>query len=66
MDEDNIQFITLRIRSPKLIQDALAIPDKEWERVYLPIPKRKHKHVKVHQSQARGTRSIQPSDVHPA
>lgn len=51
LDEANIQFITLRVRSQKLIQDALAIPDKEWERVYLPIPKRKYKHVKVHQSQ---------------
>lgn len=51
LDEAGIQFITLRIRSQKLLQDAGAIPEKEWERVYLPIPKRKHKHVKVHQSQ---------------
>jgi transposase len=51
LDAADIKFITLRIRSQKLIQETLAIPDKEWERVYLPIPKRKHKHVKVHQSQ---------------
>lgn len=51
LDKADIKFITLRIRSKNLIQDTQAIPDKDWERVYLPIPKRKHKHVKVHQSQ---------------
>lgn len=51
LDRENVKFITLRTRSQKLIEQALMIPEKEWEKVYLPIPKRKHKHVKVHESQ---------------
>ncbi|MEW6233814.1 MAG: transposase [Candidatus Omnitrophota bacterium] len=51
LDKDNIKFITLRIRSQKLIEEALRLPEAEWEKVYLPIPKRKYKHVKAHQSQ---------------
>jgi transposase len=50
LDEENVKFITLRKRSNKLIQETLKIPEKEWEKVYLPIPKRKHKHVKVFQN----------------
>lgn len=46
----NIKFITLRTRSKRLIEETLKIPEKEWEKVYLPIPKRKYKHVKVHES----------------
>jgi len=40
----------MRKRSKRLIEETLKIPDNEWEKVYLPIPKRKRKHVKVHQS----------------
>ena len=50
LDKDDIKFITLRIKSKKLIDETLKIPEKDWERVYLPIPKRKHKHVKVYQN----------------
>ena len=50
LDEAKVKFITLRIRSKKLIEEALHIPDQDWEKVYLPIPKRKYKHVKVYQS----------------
>jgi transposase len=50
LDDDNIKFITLRRRSKKLIDEALAIPDSQWENVHLPIPKRKYKDVKVHHS----------------
>lgn len=50
LDKNDIKFITLRIRNKRLIEETLKIPDKDWERVYLPIPKRKYKHVKVHQS----------------
>jgi transposase len=51
LDEENIKFITLRTRSKKLIEGTLKIPEKDWEKIYLPIPKRKYKHVKVHQSE---------------
>jgi len=50
LDETTIKFITLRKRSKRLIEETLKIPENDWEKVYLPIPKRKHKHVKVHQS----------------
>ena len=50
LDETTVKFITLRKRSKRLIEETLKIPDNEWEKVYLPIPKRKRKHVKVHQS----------------
>lgn len=50
LDKEDIRFITLRIRSKSLIEETLKIPEKEWQRVYLPIPKRKYKHVKVHES----------------
>jgi transposase len=50
LDENNIKFITLRRRSKKLIENTLKIPEEDWERIYLPIPKRKYKHLKVHQS----------------
>jgi hypothetical protein len=50
LDEDKVKFITLRTRGKKLLEETLKIPDKDWEKVYLPIPKRKYKHVKVHQS----------------
>jgi transposase len=50
LDKDGIKFITLRTRSKSLIEEALKIPEKQWQKVYLPIPKRKYKHVKVLES----------------
>jgi hypothetical protein len=52
LDSAGVKFITLRRRNKKMIEDALEIPEREWEKVYLPIPKRKYKHVKVHESKA--------------
>jgi len=49
LNENNIKFITLRTRK-SLIEKALKIPDNQWQKVYLPIPKRKYKHIKVHES----------------
>jgi transposase-like protein len=46
----NIKFITLRTRSKRLIEETLKIPEEQWQKVYLPIPKRKYKDVKVHES----------------
>jgi len=50
LNENNIKFITLRTRSKSLIEETLKIPDNQWQKVYLPIPKRKYKHIKVHES----------------
>jgi len=50
LDQAGVRFITLRIKNKKLVQETLRIPDSQWEKVYLPIPKRKHKHVKVYES----------------
>lgn len=51
LDKENIKFITLRRKSKDLIEETLKIPQNEWEKVYLPIPKRKYKHVRVHESE---------------
>lgn len=40
--EKPVKFITLRRRGPKLIEDAVAAPKEDWQKVRLPIPKRKH------------------------
>jgi len=43
LDSDGIKFITLRrSRGKKMIENAMAIPDDEWEEVPLDIPKRKY------------------------
>ncbi len=51
LEDENIKFITLRKRSAKLIQETLDVPEDEWSRVYISIPKRKYKHVSVHESE---------------
>lgn len=47
---DSVKFITLRKRNKALLANTLAIPDDEWKKLYLPIPKRQHKHCRVHES----------------
>ncbi len=49
--EDNVRFITLRKRNPKLLEDTKNIPEKDWKKVNLPIPKRKYQHVSVYESE---------------
>ena len=49
--KDNVRFITLRKRTQALIANTEKIPEKEWQKMYLPIPKRKHKSCKVYVSQ---------------
>ena len=48
--KDGIQFITLRKRTQALIAGTEKIPEKEWQKIYLPIPKRKHKSCMIHVS----------------
>lgn len=47
---DNVKFITLRKRNKALLAKTLTIKDDEWNKLYLPIPKRHHKHCRVHES----------------
>jgi hypothetical protein len=51
IDQADVKFITLRRRSKKMIDEALAFPDDQWQKVQLDIPKRKYKNVKVHESE---------------
>jgi len=51
LEDDKIKFITLRKRYAKLIKKTLDLPPKEWDKVYISIPKRKYKHVSVHESE---------------
>lgn len=53
LEEDKIKFITLRKRSAKLIEDILALPEKEWDKIHISIPKRKYKNVSVHESEVK-------------
>lgn len=46
-----INFITLRKRTKKLISYVETIPKEQWQRVYIPIPKRKNKACLVHVSE---------------
>lgn len=56
----NIKFITLRTRSAGLIKETLNIPEQDWKKVYLPIPKRKYKHVTVHENRVTLVEGQQP------
>lgn len=50
LTEDGIRFITLRKRNKKLIETTKQIPEKEWKKVTLPIPKRKYQQVSVYEN----------------
>jgi len=47
---DKVKFITLRKRNKALLASTLTIPDTDWKKLYLPIPKRQHKHCRVYES----------------
>ena len=51
LEDDKVKFITLRKRYAKLIKETLDLSPKEWDKVYISIPKRKYKHVSVHESE---------------
>lgn len=48
--QDNIKFITLRKRNQQLLHHTRSIPDSQWQKLKLDIPKRKHKSCSVHES----------------
>ena len=43
------KFITLRKRNASLLKQTSKIPRENWKRLFLPIPKRKRKHVSVYE-----------------
>jgi transposase len=47
ISKKDVKFITLRKRNIKIITEVLEISEKEWNKIYLPIPKRKYKYVSV-------------------
>lgn len=50
LDGLGVRFITLRRRGKKLADQTAAIPAAQWQRVRLPIPKRKHQVFQAHES----------------
>jgi hypothetical protein len=52
----HVKFITLRIRNKNLLEQTRALPEAQWQKVKLPIPKRKYQTFLAHEStvQLRG------------
>ena len=48
--KQKIKFITLRKRNAKLLEKTELIPDKQWQKVKIDIPKRKYTKVSVNES----------------
>ena len=48
-----VKFITLRKRYAKLVKETEELPKEVWKKIYVPIPKRKHKRVSVYENQVR-------------
>ncbi len=53
LDEMGIQFITLRRRSPKLLQEIEQLPRSAWRTVELEVPTRKYRRPRVHEEKVR-------------
>jgi len=51
LGEAGIKFITLRKKGKNVIGEATGISEEKWKKFYLPIPKRKHRHVKVYEGE---------------
>jgi hypothetical protein len=50
-NQEPIKFITIRKRNTKLILETLQIPDDQWTKTYLPIPKRKNQRFLVFENE---------------
>ena len=50
-EEPKITFITLRKRNQNLLKETFEIPESDWQKVTLPIPKRKHQTFLVHENE---------------
>jgi hypothetical protein len=51
LDQAHIKFITLRSRSKTLIEHTEAVRDDQWQKIKLPIPKRKKQKFLAHESE---------------
>lgn len=51
LEDAGVKFIALRKRFASLLEETEKIPKNEWKKVYVAIPKRKHKHVLVHEQE---------------
>lgn len=51
LSKQKVHFITLRKRNKNLIAATEKIPEEEWQKIHLPIPKRKHKSCRIHVSE---------------
>lgn len=50
LTKEGIRFITIRKRSKKIIENTMNIPDRDWNKVMINIPKRKYQKVSVYES----------------
>ena len=53
LENDNVKFITLRKRYKKLTDKILAIPNEQWTKINLSIPKRKYNKVSVYEQKVK-------------
>ena len=53
LDADGIVFITLRRRSPALLEEVATLAPSAWRRVTLDIPSRKYQHPRVFEQRVR-------------
>ncbi len=51
LNRKGIKFITLRKRSKSLLNFTNKLPESDWKKMYVPIPKRKNKKCRVYESQ---------------
>ena len=58
--DPKVKFITLRKRNAELLKETNQIPDSDWQRVRLPIPKRKHQNFSVYENQVQLTGCSKP------
>lgn len=60
LDEAGIKFITLRTRCKTLKEQTAALDDSAWQKVKLPIPKRKHQRFLAHECEVKLTNCASP------
>jgi len=53
LTKDKIKFITLRKRHAALLKATETVPKEKWQKIFLPIPKRKYTHVSVFEEVVR-------------
>jgi hypothetical protein len=53
LDEQGVGFITLRRRSPRLLQEVYSLPSSAWRRVELDVPTRKYASPRVYEQPVR-------------